>query len=88
MEFIITDAELLPKLATIANKLKNIKHIVYIGEINKTTVLDFPRTIKMISMIDVEDLGARPENGESKESIVYFIHSKCENRGFFTQVGN
>jgi len=63
VEFIITDVELLPKLATFADRLTNVKYIVYIGEISKSKLLDFPKGIKMMSMNDVEDLGARPENG-------------------------
>lgn len=63
VEFILTDAALLTKLATIADKLTNVKYIVYIGEIKKSSMLDFPKGTKMISMENVEDLGTRPENG-------------------------
>ena len=62
VEFIVTDVELLPKLATVAHKLTNVKYIVYIGEVSKSKIVDFPGGIKMVSMNDVEDLGARPEN--------------------------
>lgn len=69
MEFLITDAELLPKLASVAHKLNNLKYVIYIGEISKTTMLNFPSTFKMMSMVDVEDLGARPENGKKFSSL-------------------
>ncbi|XP_028517196.1 long-chain-fatty-acid--CoA ligase 4 [Exaiptasia diaphana] len=75
VEFVITDAELLPKLAAIAHKLKNVRHIIYIGEISKSAMIDFPRNMKMTSMHDVEELGSRPEN----TLFLQFIFGKIRN---------
>lgn len=62
--FIITDSHLLPKLSSVATKLTKLRHVVYIGKAKKSLLLEFPETIKVHSMQDVEELGSKSENCE------------------------
>ncbi|XP_002163162.2 long-chain-fatty-acid--CoA ligase 4 isoform X1 [Hydra vulgaris] len=59
---VFTDAVLLPKIKKILPQLKFLKTIIYFGDVKKSTLSDFPEDIRIFSLQQIEDLGAKLKN--------------------------
>ena len=64
VEVVITDGHLLPKLQAVAGQLTNIKTIIYIGDVNLSSLSVFPSHVKVLSMAEVERIGSRSQNSK------------------------
>lgn len=65
VEVVITDGHLLPKLQAVAAQLTNIKTIIYIGDVDlKALSTAFPSHVNVLSMAEVEKIGARSKNSK------------------------
>ena len=70
VEVVITDGHLLTKLLAVAAQLRNIKTIIYIGDVNLSGLSGFPGHVKVLSMAEVEKIGYRSQN--SKHTDLHF----------------
>ncbi|EDO29879.1 predicted protein [Nematostella vectensis] len=66
VNFVITDSVLLPKLAAVSGQLTQLQHIIYMGNAKKSVLMNFPSSIKLHSMVEVEELGSRQGNAQSR----------------------
>lgn len=62
VSFIITSAPLLARFKGIMDKMPKVTHIIYIPGQKPAKDIDLPKHIKVLSMDDVENIGAMPDN--------------------------
>ncbi|XP_056004487.1 long-chain-fatty-acid--CoA ligase 4-like isoform X3 [Ostrea edulis] len=59
---IIVSAQLTSKLKGIITRLPNVTHLIYVGDGKSPNKSDFPESVKLMSMEEVEVLGSQPDN--------------------------
>lgn len=59
---VITSTSLLPKFKEIIKDMPLVTHLIYIGDGKTPSFSDFPQHIKLLSMTEVEQIGAMPDN--------------------------
>ena len=64
VEVVITDGHLLTKMLAVAGQLRNLKTIIYIGDVNLSGLSGFPSHVKVLSMAEVERIGSRSQNSK------------------------
>ncbi|OWF44421.1 long-chain-fatty-acid--CoA ligase 4-like [Mizuhopecten yessoensis] len=62
VSYVITSSALLPKFKGIIHKMPKLSHLIYIGGNRTPQISDFPSHVKVLSMAEVETMGAMPEN--------------------------
>ncbi|KAI0230967.1 Long-chain-fatty-acid--CoA ligase 4 [Lamellibrachia satsuma] len=64
VEYIVTSTELIGKFKTLLKDIVSVRHIIYMDDGKTVQVDDFPSHVHIHSMSSVQELGARPENGD------------------------